>query len=369
MARMALCLCFCAMLLCPAPAATRPSFLPPEIETALKQKVSGRLIKAPLHETIVQYAKLAGVPIRADWDALKDVGVGKDTKVVLRVSEITMENLLDLTLADISPKDHHLAWYVDDNAIRITTQRRVLFPKSVPSPAGVREAPSSREKATTQPASRARGRLRKIDFRESSLEDVLTFLRDVSGASFHVNWKALAASAINKETPVTVQAENITVSKALDLVTEQLGTGLGKLDRVYWLVDEGVVMISTGTLFNRKLRTRIYDVGDLLVVTENFRGPRMNLEVRPGSSGNSGGSRSIWQTEGERDGPSRAELRKANEEKLIDVIKTTIGEEMWEPIGKGTIKIFRNRLIISQTPLGFKMMEKTVGKNWILRGR
>lgn len=363
MTRTTLCLCVCAALFAPRAFSARPSFMPADVEKALAQKVPGRLVKAPLHETVAEYAKLSGLTIRVDWEALKAAGVGKDTPVLVKFSQITMEKLLDLTLAEISKKDHYLAWYVDEDVIRITSQRRLLSPKRVP--------PGKTTPATTKPASSSRTQLRKIHFEETGLADVLTFLRDVSGANFHVNWQALKAVEIDKETPVTIRAENISVARALDLVTDQLGAHLGKLDRVYWVVDEGVVMVSTGTTLNRKLRTRVYDVGDLLMVAENFRGPRMDVQVAGAGSGSgrSRGAGSLWKTESERDGPSRKEQRKANEKKLIDIIKTTIGEDMWEPTGKGTIHIFQNRIIISQTLLGFKMMSKVVGKNWILKGR
>ena len=34
---------------------------------------------------------------------------------------------------------------------------------------------------------------------------------------------------------------------------------------------------------------------------------------------------------------------------------------MWEPTGKGSINILRTKLIITQTPLGFKLLEESLG--------
>ena len=50
------------------------------------------------------------------------------------------------------------------------------------------------------------------------------------------------------------------------------------------------------------------------------------------------------------------------QETLITTIKESIGEEMWQPEGKGSIKLLRNNLIITQSLLGFKLMRETIGK-------
>jgi hypothetical protein len=42
-------------------------------------------------------------------------------------------------------------------------------------------------------------------------------------------------------------------------------------------------------------------------------------------------------------------------------LKDSIGEDMWKPDGKGSISILNGKLVISQTLLGFKLME-TAGR-------
>ena len=42
-------------------------------------------------------------------------------------------------------------------------------------------------------------------------------------------------------------------------------------------------------------------------------------------------------------------------------IKDSIGQDMWAPDGKGTISLFGSKLVISQTLLGYKLME-TAGR-------
>ncbi len=33
---------------------------------------------------------------------------------------------------------------------------------------------------------------------------------------------------------------------------------------------------------------------------------------------------------------------------------------MWRPVGRGSIRILRGQLIITQTPLGFKLLEESL---------
>ena len=43
---------------------------------------------------------------------------------------------------------------------------------------------------------------------------------------------------------------------------------------------------------------------------------------------------------------------------ILHIIKNTIGEEMWRPQGKGSIRYFGKNLVVTQSLLGFKLMEK-----------
>ena len=63
--------------------------------------------------------------------------------------------------------------------------------------------------------------------------------------------------------------------------------------------------------------------------------------------------------EDREDRDSRAVQRKEIRDTLIKTIKEAIGEDMWTPTGKGSIKMIGNRLVISQTLLGFKLLEES----------
>jgi hypothetical protein len=371
MSKRIVCVCALVALLMVALGPAAVTRREPAIEKSLQQKVAKRLVKAPLSEVVVQYAKLSGLKIRPDWEALEKVGVRKDTKVLLKVAAVTFQQLLDLTVSDLSPKSHPLAWYVDDGVVIITTQRRVLFKGQRIPPAPKRTAKAGSTDKATRP--------RPVDafnFDGTGLADVLGFLRDVSDVNFHIHWASMEAVGVTKDTPVSIKASNITIERALDLVTDQVSGTLSTMEKIYWIIDDGVVMIATGEKLNTGIHTRVYDVADVLMTTESFVGPRMNLDVTAGSGGSNssmgsggGGGGGLFEDEPTAQGPSREELRKKNEDALLEIIKITIGEEWWHPNGKGTIKLLGNKMIISQTRLGFRLMEKSIDKNWLGKSR
>jgi len=326
---------------------------------ALATKVSKFAISAPLSQAMDRYAKLAGLRIVTDWDALAAAGVKRETKVVLRASSATVEQLLDLTLAQVSARSKPLAWYLDGHVVRVTTQMRVLYRHALPSGAPATSRPAKR------PAKRSATMQLRLD--NVPLSDVIEYFRTVTGANFHVNWRSLELADIDRKTPITLNASGLSLARALDLVTDQLSAHRSRLDRVYWVVESGVVNIATGAALDRNLRTRVYDVADLLVVVPDFAAPRLDLtasEDGTDDDGRQAGFGRLFEDDEDdaKDADSVAQRRKRLRENLLAAIKDSVGEDMWQPVGKGAIRLMGNKLIISQTTLGFKLLERSAGK-------
>src|SRR5207248_2909964 len=98
------------------------------------------------------------------------------------------------------------------------------------------------EQANDQANERLMKPLPEVNFNGNNFADVIDFLRDVTGTNIFVNWRALEAVKITKEAPVTARLEKVTFAKVLDTVLESVAGGKGKLG---WIVDEGVITIST----------------------------------------------------------------------------------------------------------------------------
>jgi hypothetical protein len=206
---------------------------------------------------------------------------------------------------------------------------------------------------------------------------VIELYRTTTGLNFYVNWGALERQGITKETPVSFQLDNISTAQALDYTMKTINGTRDVYSSAYWVVDKGVVMISTGEELNKTLRTRVYDISDMLAIIANREGPKVSIRgigqggltdyssqsagggVGGGSGGGMGGglfsdvsSSNTTQTQE----PSDAEKIKKKKEQITQMIQSSIGEEFWAPTGKGNVSIFNNHLIVKQTLLGFKLM-------------
>ena len=202
----------------------------------------------------------------------------------------------------------------------------------------------------------------EMSFQNTPLADFLTFVQSVARINMHVNWEALKISNVDRTTPVSLAASNITMGRALDLVLGDINAGKGKMDSIYWVVDGGILLISTGTALDSEMRTRTQDVADLLMVVRNF--PGRSLALGGNTSGNTGGggNGTAWannsDTNTNPNTPSATEAKEQAKKALISVIQSSTGPEFWQPQGKGSIQFLGNTMIISQSLLGFKLMDQ-----------
>ena len=81
-----------------------------------------------------------------------------------------------------------------------------------------------------------------IDFDQVPLDEVVDYLRNVTGVGFFVDYKALEAAGVDPRTAVTLRVPpGVTLRKVLDLVLSQLG---GPGTRVTHGYDDGIVTIT-----------------------------------------------------------------------------------------------------------------------------
>ena len=368
-------LCICTVLVCaPWFAASVPAADARSkggIEGAIGKTVKSFRFDGTFAKCLSDLTRLAGVPITGDWQALKVVGVTPDRHIAFSVEGVRLAQVLDVAMAKATPRDMHLGWYVDGAAggVRVTTQRAALTSHRRATLSAPRSAPTSGATFT---------------FSETPLEAVIQSFRELTRLNFHVNWRALAEVNVDRNTPVTLTVSGVSPARALDLVTDQLTDNLDKFQRVYWVVDRGVVKISTGTALNTGLKTQVFDVAELLMPAVSVKMPRrLGLNSMTGSNTNdrrSGSSRSggrggrgigtavtgvglgVIGGPGADDSDGADAKAKAEElkENIVGMIKDSIGQDMWEPSGKGSIKIVGNRLVLSQTLLGYKLLDRSL---------
>jgi hypothetical protein len=332
-------------------------------QTALQKQVPRFSVNGTLDETMAKLSDAGGLKIVIDWKAMETTGIDRKATVVYSTSNATVEQLLEMALARAAVREHPLAWYVEGDVVHVTTQAKVLYRHDLPV-------------AENTPAHSARAKdsapAKSIKFDNSSLADVLNYVRDMSKVNLTVNWKSLEESGITKETQVSIEARDLTHAQLLDMVLDQVNGDKDRLSRAYWVAHNGVVTIATGNALNNETITKVVDVSDLLMPVPNIPGPTLDMsKSTPSSSGGAGGGGGsgggsggglFGQQSSNSNSASAAEVdlptaRQKLRDNLVQSVKDSIGDDMWKPDGKGSITLLGSKMIISQTLLGFKLME------------
>ena len=150
------------------------------------------------------------------------------------------------------------------------------------------------------------------------LADVVDYVRDVTGLGVVVEWRALAAAGIDRDTPVSLTLTGASARDVLRLALRQAG------DDLTFYADDGVVRVTTAAEADRRLVTRTYDVRDLLLVVPDFA---------PGDTDLGGG-----------DEAGAAERGR----ELVGLIRATIRPEIWaENGGPASVRYFRGTLVVT----------------------
>jgi len=342
----------------------KPSISP---EQVLQKTVDRHAVKTSLAVALADFAVRTGIKVQVDWKALEAAGIERSAPVAVEVEKATWRQVMDVIVSRAGAAGAGLAWRVEGDEVLVSTQKQIL------AMAAQTTGTVAAAKETAKPkADSGAGVLQTVDFTDMPLKDVLKFFETVLNANFHVNWKTLEQGGISPDTPITMNLKHISVARAMDLALDDINAAREKLDRVYWILDRGVVLVSTGTDFNRTMITRVIDAGTSMMVVPDFEAPRISMQnasknaagVGNSGGGGQGGGVGLFgdadQNTQTKQGQSYEEQKKKQQEAVVESIKSTIGKEMWEPDGKGSIKVVGNKLVITQSLLGFKLMEKAL---------
>jgi len=125
-----------------------------------------------------------------------------------------------------------------------------------------------------------------------SLDQVIAFIRDTTGANIAVNWPALELVGIDQDSLVTISLNRVPAEQLLRLVLDQVSADAFDDDKAGFSISEGIIKISTLRDLKTETETRVYDIRDLLVQVPNFTnapGFDLNDALSNTSSGGSNG--------------------------------------------------------------------------------
>ena len=196
-----------------------------------------------------------------------------------------------------------------------------------------------------------RTRINELDFKGTAFREVVDFLRNVSGANIYVKWRALEDEGIDESAEVrNVKLADVTVEKALQVILEDVGGGrpLG------FVIDQGVVTISTKSDLAQNTTTRVYDIRDLIIEIRDFDAPRIDLSAAVGDDEDEdeddGGGLFPDDDDDDDDDVQERRTRRELAEDIMNLIRETIAPETWRPDGEiGSITELNGQLVVTQT--------------------
>ncbi len=170
-----------------------------------------------------------------------------------------------------------------------------------------------------------------VDFKDNTLEEALSFLRDFSGLNLVVDAE-VAQKVPEDQLKVTLRVKELLLKSCLKLMLSSRN-----LTATY---KDGVILIVPKEKVDRAVSLQIYDVRDLLVKIQDFTGPRVEL-VSP----QAGGGGPLTGATFTLDEPKST----ITEDFITEMIKSNTGDRTWDENPNASITLANGMLIISQS--------------------
>jgi general secretion pathway protein D len=333
-----------------------------------------RLYRQRLYDDAVETLKqvLAIAPdyelarwLKTDWE---EMAIHKREKTMLQ--DMQRERQISLIEADESM----IPWHVF-----------VRYPENWPEITKRQERYGAFQRMEDEASRAARRKLDEvvpeIAFEAVTLADAIERIRHDSELNIVVNWAALQQYAVSRDQEVNLpKLFNISWRKVLELLLQQVSVSLGGVTQLDWVIEGGVLTISTRDDLSINLTTRVYDVGDLLMppqvvqntgnlslggTTGGTTGGATGGGISGGTTGGFGGggattggttggtgTTSTTGTGGGTTGTQRSV--QDMEVEIEDMITNTISPTSWSTAGgQADLRWWGDRvLIVSQTPRG-----------------
>lgn len=215
-------------------------------------------------------------------------------------------------------------------------------PPSAEKPAPPKaETPAPKKDANAQTQAKLEAHT-DAEFVDTPVPDVLNFLAEKAGVQVYIDRRALDVVEVNPaDVPVTINLKDVPVEMVLRLVLRQHGLA--------YMLDHGVVIVTTPEEVKQSLEIRVYSVGDLVQPPSQPAAVEFD-EGRPFYPGPAGAAL------GAALGAS------SHVAELIDLVTSTVEPASWAGAGgAATIRDYRGALVIAQTYQGHHQVEKLLG--------
>jgi uncharacterized membrane protein YgcG len=189
----------------------------------------------------------------------------------------------------------------------------------------------------------------EANFAGVPLGDAIEYIRDVTNANIHVNWNALEAAGVGKDTVVNIRLHSVPLKTILRLMLNEAGGGTA----LTYYVSDGVIEITTQELADKDLVTKVYPIDDLIMDFPDPVAPEFNIQSQAQTSGKGGGGgggsgQGIFSGNNASNTVQPGTSSKDRAEDLIKIIEDSIQPTVWkENGGLATIHFFHGSLIVT----------------------
>ena len=185
-----------------------------------------------------------------------------------------------------------------------------------------------------------------INFEDQRLEDVVQFVREVSGAQIEAMWiDDRHPEGLDKDELITVRVENVTLLTLLERVLDQAQSDFS--ENTWQMAKTGELQIGSKERLNRYKRVEIYDINDLLLVLPKYdEVPDLDLQSVLQSNQGGGGQSPFRDNQNQdQDLPSKQERA----EEVEDLILGLVEPDQWIDNGGdgGSLRYWQGTLIVN----------------------
>ncbi len=185
-----------------------------------------------------------------------------------------------------------------------------------------------------------------INFTDQRLEDVVDFIREMSGAQISVMWiDDRNPEGLDKEELITLQVQEVSLLTLLERVLEQAQSDFS--ENTWQMSKTGEIQIGSKERLNKYKRVEIYDINDLLLVLPTYdQVPDLDLQSVLQSNQGGGGQSPFRDNQNDDVETIPKEERAAEVEEIILALVET---EQWIDNGGegGSLRYWQGSLIVN----------------------
>ena len=184
--------------------------------------------------------------------------------------------------------------------------------------------------------SRLKVRVASVEFEDEPFEQVIQFLRELSGINFVLTKEASAALEGGDGTVRLAEVTDLPLENVLNLVLQ------GNDPPFTYVIRSGAVLIGPSDSVRNDVFLEFYEVSDITKDKPDFRAPRLALQSS--QDGDDGGAGGLFDIGGEEDSQETT----LDSDILVELVVNALFGDEGEPDGE-SVRIQRGRLVANTT--------------------